>query len=242
MPRYSVGTEMKGAYIIDERQLIEINAIATRFLGSDNALQIKMTLSGSQGIEGDSIAELLMDKLLHIHTIEQITFQGVSATGSRPNFYIIMEGSSFFPTQIIAELAGDHHQSCREAKSALEELINGSRQWYSMCLSGSSLFFFFAFFVLGSVSFQLLYLHQRWDTFIFWSLLFLQTMVGWLILIWVFSYLFPYLLFDVGKSSKIIKRASTCRAVLFGAVALALVVGVLSGVLGNLITNLITQH
>jgi hypothetical protein len=57
------------------------------------------------------------------------------------------------------------------------------------------------------------------------------------ILSWLRARLFPRLLFDIGKSSESVKRASGWRTFVFGSVGVALIVGIA----GSLIANFISQ-
>jgi hypothetical protein len=222
MPEYSVEFHRNGAYAFDQSAISELCRVVRTLTDQDPIIALRF--EDDHQIQGSDIETLLNDDEVRNFRLASVDLHA----GNFVDSYISITIARDFGHPISIEIQGNK-DSVTRARAEIESIIGRGRQWYSWhsipppwdFLGGITVWALVSLpLALGVLRFvspsagngirALIVLPLIWLTF------------------WLMTTMFPKLVFDIGRSAELARRASNVRIMVFVAIALGALVGSLS--------------
>jgi hypothetical protein len=223
MATYATSFTKRGGYSFDERAIADLWNQAKSFVGDDANITVK--LEGDHEIRLKEVNELFEDAFLRHNFIEQLSIYGSDFRAEPVKNISISLGY-----YVWVSISGDR-QECAVKRTEIENILGGRRIWYSKLFAGGVVKWFLGgVIVSGIINFVAERIRRRVgldDSFLSATIIALPLIV---LVVLLFATakdrMFPRLVFELGKSAQVGKRAEYWRNAVGIGVVLAFVVGI----------------
>ena len=233
MAEYATSFDSAGAYSFDAESIKDLWEQVKRYVGDE--AQISVNLEGDQRIKLKDVAELVDDAFIRRNFIEELSISG-AVYGVKPHkaISVTLRRTSFLDT-VSVSLSGDREE-CTARRVEIENILAARQLWYWFAFARTKWRYFFAGSATVAIAIGIAILIFRLfnipDTL--WTFLgiYFGSYVGVSIVSAMIGRLmFPKLVFEIGKSTKLGERAKLWRNVMGVVIGLGLIVGVVAGLI-----------
>jgi hypothetical protein len=234
MAEYSTEIMKRGAFVLSGERIKAIFALITDFL--DAAPRIVVIFYGGYKIESADIEEALTDPYVGSKQIHTIEISGHNK-GRRISLRLGVNYDVARLVPIELDIVSTDHDAMIVTRNGIEEAMQAGMQWFSGLMLPNVLLALMSYLLAVPIVTGLFVAGINW--FFHLDMISEKRVSLYLVLTWlaltvaVFyakQQMFPKMVFEVGKSAKIAKRAEYWRNVVGVGIILAFVIGMVSAV------------